>query len=267
MGPAHGVAARRHRARGRPPGRRVQRRPGDRRGGRRRARRAIPASRASRSPARSTPGGWSRRRPRANLTPVSLELGGKSPFVIFADADPDAALAQAVNQFDNAGQVCLAGTRLLVERSDLRRLRRAVHGRRRRDRQGDPREETTDIGPLITARAPRAGRRVRPARESGAVRVSSSAVGSQRGARRPVLPADALRRRTRRAPRSSRRRSSGRSSRHSRSPTRTRRSRSRTRPTSAWPRPSTPRTTAVPSGSPSGSSPGPCGSTASSSAT
>jgi aminomuconate-semialdehyde/2-hydroxymuconate-6-semialdehyde dehydrogenase len=50
-----------------------------------------------------------------NLTPTSLELGGKSPFVAFADADLDAVVRQAVNQFDNAGQVCLAGTRLLVE--------------------------------------------------------------------------------------------------------------------------------------------------------
>src|SRR5207244_10942573 len=53
----------------------------------------------------------------ANLTPISLELGGKSPFVAFADADLDAVVAQAVNQFDNAGQVCLAGTRLIVEES------------------------------------------------------------------------------------------------------------------------------------------------------
>jgi aminomuconate-semialdehyde/2-hydroxymuconate-6-semialdehyde dehydrogenase len=40
----------------------------------------------------------------ANLTPVSLELGGKSPFVAFADADLDATVKQAVNQFDNAGR-------------------------------------------------------------------------------------------------------------------------------------------------------------------
>jgi len=85
-----------------------------------------------------------------NLTPVSLELGGKSPFLIFADADPDAALRQAIGQFDNAGQVCLAGTRLLVESSFyadfLERFLAAAGG----IRQGDPREETTDIGPLIS---------------------------------------------------------------------------------------------------------------------
>jgi aminomuconate-semialdehyde/2-hydroxymuconate-6-semialdehyde dehydrogenase len=86
----------------------------------------------------------------ANLTPVSLELGGKSPFVAFADADLDAVVAQAVNQFDNAGQVCLAGTRLLIEEemhdAFLERFL-AVAGDMT---QGDPREEATDLGPLIT---------------------------------------------------------------------------------------------------------------------
>src|SRR5262249_34466433 len=51
-----------------------------------------------------------------NLTPLSLELGGKSPFVAFADANRDAVVNQIVNQFDNSGQVCLAGTRLILER-------------------------------------------------------------------------------------------------------------------------------------------------------
>ncbi len=85
-----------------------------------------------------------------NLTPTSLELGGKSPFVAFADADLDAVVRQAVNQFDNAGQVCLAGTRLIVERSMVEgfvdRLTAAVAA----IVQGDPRLETTDIGPQIT---------------------------------------------------------------------------------------------------------------------
>jgi aminomuconate-semialdehyde/2-hydroxymuconate-6-semialdehyde dehydrogenase len=85
-----------------------------------------------------------------NLTPVSLELGGKSPFVAFGDADLDDVVRQAVNQFDNAGQVCLAGTRLIVERAIhdtfLERFTDAVG----RLRQGDPRDEQTDIGPQIT---------------------------------------------------------------------------------------------------------------------
>jgi 5-carboxymethyl-2-hydroxymuconic-semialdehyde dehydrogenase len=86
----------------------------------------------------------------ANLTPVSLELGGKSPFVAFADADLEATVKQAVNQFDNAGQVCLAGTRLIVEASMrdafLERFLEAAGA----IRQGDPREEETDLGPQIT---------------------------------------------------------------------------------------------------------------------
>jgi aminomuconate-semialdehyde/2-hydroxymuconate-6-semialdehyde dehydrogenase len=86
----------------------------------------------------------------ANLTPVSLELGGKAPFLVFADTDLDAAVKQAVNQFDNAGQVCLAGTRLLVEDAIhdefLTRFREAAAT----IRQGDPREDSTDLGPLIT---------------------------------------------------------------------------------------------------------------------
>jgi len=86
----------------------------------------------------------------ANLTPVSLELGGKSPFVAFADADLDAAVRQAVYQYDNAGQVCLAGTRLLVEERVydvfLERFLEAAGALR----QGDPREEVTDVGPQIT---------------------------------------------------------------------------------------------------------------------
>ena len=51
----------------------------------------------------------------ANLVPLSLELGGKSPLVILEDADLDMAISLAVEQYDNAGQVCLAATRLLVQ--------------------------------------------------------------------------------------------------------------------------------------------------------
>ena len=86
----------------------------------------------------------------ANLTPVSLELGGKAPFLIFADTDLEAAVTQAVNQFDNAGQVCLAGTRLLVEDAIYDEFLSRFTEASAAIRQGDPREETTDIGPLIT---------------------------------------------------------------------------------------------------------------------
>jgi aminomuconate-semialdehyde/2-hydroxymuconate-6-semialdehyde dehydrogenase len=86
----------------------------------------------------------------ANLTPVSLELGGKGPFLIFADTDLDAAVKQAVNQFDNAGQVCLAGTRLLVEDAIHDEFLARFTEASAAIRQGDPREESSDIGPLIT---------------------------------------------------------------------------------------------------------------------
>jgi aminomuconate-semialdehyde/2-hydroxymuconate-6-semialdehyde dehydrogenase len=86
----------------------------------------------------------------ANLTPVSLELGGKAPFLIFADTDLDAAVKQAVDQFDNAGQVCLAGTRLLVEDEIFDEFLARFTQASAAIRQGDPREETSDIGPLIT---------------------------------------------------------------------------------------------------------------------
>jgi 5-carboxymethyl-2-hydroxymuconic-semialdehyde dehydrogenase len=85
-----------------------------------------------------------------NLTPISLELGGKSPFVAFADADLDAVVKQAVNQFDNAGEVCLAGTRLIVERRIFDEFLGRVVAATGELREGDPRDEDIDLGPLIT---------------------------------------------------------------------------------------------------------------------
>ena len=149
VGAAHRIDARRHRARRRPARRRVQRRAGDRRGSRRRAHGHPGVDRIAFTGSDPT-GKLVAQAAAANLTPTSLELGGKSPFVAFADADLDAVVKQAVNQFDNAGQVCLAGTRLIVERSMhdafLERFLEAAAA----IRQGDPRDETTDIGPQIT---------------------------------------------------------------------------------------------------------------------
>jgi acyl-CoA reductase-like NAD-dependent aldehyde dehydrogenase len=85
----------------------------------------------------------------ANLTPVSFELGGKSPLLVCNDADLELAATTAAGQYDNAGQVCLAGTRLLVQQSVhdefADRLRAKIAG----IRLGDPRQPTTDVGPLI----------------------------------------------------------------------------------------------------------------------
>jgi 5-carboxymethyl-2-hydroxymuconic-semialdehyde dehydrogenase len=86
----------------------------------------------------------------AQLTPVSLELGGKSPLLVFADADLDLAVTHAAGQYDNAGQVCLAGTRLLIEEPIAGEFTARFLERAAALRQGDPRDEATDIGPAIT---------------------------------------------------------------------------------------------------------------------
>ncbi|MDX6741129.1 aldehyde dehydrogenase [Actinocorallia sp. A-T 12471] len=86
------------------------------------------------------------------LTPLSLELGGKSPLLVFADADLDLAVDLAVEQYDNAGQVCLAATRLLVEESVAEEFTRRFVAKASGIRQGDPRDEATGIGPNIHER-------------------------------------------------------------------------------------------------------------------
>ena len=86
----------------------------------------------------------------ANLTPCSFELGGKSPFIVFGDADLDSAVAHAVEQYDNAGQVCLAGVRLLVEEGVRDEFVERFIARAATLRQGDPRDLATDIGPQVS---------------------------------------------------------------------------------------------------------------------
>ena len=61
-----------------------------------------------------------------NLVPFTAELGGKGPLLVFADADLEAAARKAAGQYDDAGQVCLAGTRLLVEEAVAERVPRAL---------------------------------------------------------------------------------------------------------------------------------------------
>ena len=84
-----------------------------------------------------------------NLIPCSFELGGKSPTVILDDADLALAVDLAVEQYDNAGQVCLAGTRLLVQRGIADAFTERFRARATQIRQGDPRDEDTQIGPNI----------------------------------------------------------------------------------------------------------------------
>jgi acyl-CoA reductase-like NAD-dependent aldehyde dehydrogenase len=88
----------------------------------------------------------------ATFKTVTLELGGKSPNLIFADADLDLAAAAATwGVFANSGQVCCAGTRLLVERGVADQLVEAIAARAAGLRVGDPFDAGTDLGPVVSA--------------------------------------------------------------------------------------------------------------------
>ncbi len=81
-----------------------------------------------------------------------LELGGKSPQIVFADAPRDAALRGATQVWTfHTGQICIAGTRLLVERSIYDEFTRAMVAAAARITVGDPREPGTIMGPLVSA--------------------------------------------------------------------------------------------------------------------
>jgi betaine-aldehyde dehydrogenase len=83
---------------------------------------------------------------------VTLELGGKSPNLVFADADLEAAAAAAPGAvFGNAGQDCCARSRILVEASALDRFMDALEEAVEGIRVGDPLDEATEMGPLISA--------------------------------------------------------------------------------------------------------------------
>jgi aldehyde dehydrogenase (NAD+) len=85
------------------------------------------------------------------LKHVSLELGGKSPNVVFADADLDAAVNGVVSGiFAATGQTCLAGSRLVVQESVHDEVVRRVVELAATARMGNPREETTQVGPIAT---------------------------------------------------------------------------------------------------------------------
>jgi len=82
---------------------------------------------------------------------LTLELGGKSANIIFADADIDAAVEAAVaGCFANAGQDCCARSRILVERSVYDQVVSGIAARVSAIRVGDPRSEETEMGPLVS---------------------------------------------------------------------------------------------------------------------
>ncbi|MFF3585452.1 aldehyde dehydrogenase [Streptomyces mirabilis] len=87
-----------------------------------------------------------------NLTPVSLELGGKGANVIFADADLDNAVDWSIRAvFTNSGQVCLAGSRLYVQREIYDEFLTRFVAAADAMVVGDPKNEATQIGPLASA--------------------------------------------------------------------------------------------------------------------
>jgi 5-carboxymethyl-2-hydroxymuconic-semialdehyde dehydrogenase len=87
----------------------------------------------------------------AGLKKFSMELGGKSPFVIFDDADMARALDAAIFMiFSNNGERCTAGSRILVQRSIYAEFVRKFAERARRISVGDPMNETTIVGPMIS---------------------------------------------------------------------------------------------------------------------
>jgi betaine-aldehyde dehydrogenase len=88
----------------------------------------------------------------SNLKRVTLELGGKSPNIFFADAHWEAAVEGALfGIFVNQGEVCSAGSRILVEQSIHKQFLEAMVEKAKRIRLGDPLDPATRMGPLVTA--------------------------------------------------------------------------------------------------------------------
>jgi len=103
------------------------------------------------------------------LKKVSLELGGKNPTLVFADSDWQAQLPAIVRSvFQNSGQICLCGSRLLVERSIYEPFRDALVAHARKMKVGDPADSGTDLGPLVSqAHFDKVTRAIARAREEG----------------------------------------------------------------------------------------------------
>lgn len=85
----------------------------------------------------------------ANIVPFTAELGGKSCLLVFADADIDAAAKKAAGQYDDSGQVCMAGTRLIVEQSVKDDFLERFHAYTDQHVLGDSRDPDTTISPMI----------------------------------------------------------------------------------------------------------------------
>jgi benzaldehyde dehydrogenase (NAD) len=112
-----------------------------------------------------------------HLKRVLLELGGKAPLIVLADADLDRAVAAAnFGAFMHQGQICMSTERIIVERAVAEPFASGLAERAAALRVGDPRDPTTQIGPLINASAlSRVGEMVVDARAHGAQLLSGGA--------------------------------------------------------------------------------------------
>jgi aminomuconate-semialdehyde/2-hydroxymuconate-6-semialdehyde dehydrogenase len=96
-------------------------------------------------------GGEIARESAASFKKLSLEMGGKNPTLIFADADLREAVPQALRAaFSNTGQICLCGSRILIEKPIYAQVRDALVERVRALRVGDPLEPATEQGALVS---------------------------------------------------------------------------------------------------------------------
>ncbi|MFT3821287.1 MAG: aldehyde dehydrogenase family protein [Rubrivivax sp.] len=87
-----------------------------------------------------------------NMKRMSMELGGKSPDIVFADADLDAAVpGAAMAVFQNSGQICSAGTRLFVQRPVYEDFVQRVAAFAKTLKVGDPLDPATQLGPVVSA--------------------------------------------------------------------------------------------------------------------
>jgi acyl-CoA reductase-like NAD-dependent aldehyde dehydrogenase len=84
-----------------------------------------------------------------NIVPFTGELGGKGPLLVFEDCDLEAAARKAAGQYDDSGQVCLAGTRLLVQGSVADAFLELFHRFTDEHVLGDPRDDATTVSPMI----------------------------------------------------------------------------------------------------------------------
>lgn len=114
----------------------------------------------------------------ANLAATTLELGGKSPVLAFADADPDNVVSAVIaGIFAASGQSCVAGSRLLVQRPLLPALLERLKARAEQIVIGNPADAATQMGPLATARQrERALALIKDSQDQGAVLITGGDV-------------------------------------------------------------------------------------------